>query len=28
MHVHALEVANEDLSEMIPAIDDISWPMI
>jgi L-serine deaminase len=24
----ALEVADEDLSEILPAIDDVSWQMI
>jgi hypothetical protein len=28
MHVHALEVAGEDLLEVIPTIDDVSWEMI
>jgi hypothetical protein len=28
MHVRALEVAGEDLLEILPAIDDVSWQMI
>jgi hypothetical protein len=28
MHVDALEVASEDLSEILLAIDDVSWQMI
>jgi hypothetical protein len=27
-HVHTLEVAAEDLSEILPAIDSVSWQMI
>jgi hypothetical protein len=28
MHVCALEVVGEDLLEVIPSIDDVSWQMI
>jgi hypothetical protein len=28
MHMHALEVAGEDLPEVLPAIDNICWQMI
>jgi hypothetical protein len=28
MHVRALEVAGEDLSEILLAIDDVSWQMM
>jgi hypothetical protein len=27
-HVRALEVASEDLSEVIPSVDIVSWQMI
>jgi hypothetical protein len=28
MHVRVLEVAGEDLSEILLAIDDVSWQMM
>jgi hypothetical protein len=28
MHIRALEVFSEDLSEVIPAINDVSWQTI
>jgi hypothetical protein len=28
MHICDLDVAGEELSEILPAIDDISWQMI
>jgi hypothetical protein len=28
MHLHALEIAVKDLSELLKAIDNVSWQMI